>query len=843
MKLYSTPTAYIVEDDGLRLVCSKIDGKLSVHPFPDVIPLCAEELCDIISIIGRLDVDGVNYLLFVTDCTAVAEFVENKQRHPIYRIDRVKALPLDSCVLLDGSESRPVESTARRVKQSTGKLLKFVQDKIGNAPKPFAVLDEILRLFNDHPDFYFCFERDITNCTQRHYSSPECESDSRFFWNRVLLKDLLDDSTNKGLVRKWAVPIIQGSVSCGSFSVNDDPQIDSSLNITIISRRSVHRAGVRYLRRGIDSESNVANFVETELLLDIFGHHLSFVQVRGSVPIFWSQKGFKYRPPLSIDRNLEESVPYFTTHMTDLLDRYGAPLVAVNLVDQTGRELKLATSFVEHAIKMDCPDLYLVSFDLHRHCRGLRFDKINTLICKLEEYLTQIGYCWVDKTGEVVKTQRGVVRTNCVDCLDRTNVVQGAISQWVCMRQAQHLGLFGPLCDPPEALVNLLQNLWADNGDAISTQYAGTAALKGDVTRSGERRLAGIMRDGYNSASRYYLSHVRDSSRQKAINALLGNKDQGSESMADSDSDSEEDENVSRLVSETIHFLLPEGEVVIGGWALCDPYQNSEATDTVVLLTRTKLYVAVYDDDFEKFEEVKIVPLDDVASIEIGRTSKSLHLYLRVTCKEDSWTWRAGRTRLFNNVAIRLRTVDEAAEYTESIAEQISVTINLCNGRDVPVVCVERLSLPRSNNTARRALASVAAAFKTRVRRPPTNRTASPADDAGNAEDKSEQFGQVLIDFGDEPSQSEPPPQMVADFRDDMNTKTNNIAPPSIHISPSDGCLAAESSSSISSSGGFVGKIRGLKPFTRSNESTVTHNPFENLASLISSSRTNFIML
>ncbi|VDL71465.1 unnamed protein product [Nippostrongylus brasiliensis] len=524
----------------------------------DVIPLCAEELCDIISIIGRLDVDGVNYLLFVTDCTAVAEFVENKQRHPIYRIDRVKALPLDSCVLLDGSESRPVESTARRVKQSTGKLLKFVQDKIGNAPKPFAVLDEILRLFNDHPDFYFCFERDITNCTQR----------------------------------------------------------------------------------GIDSESNVANFVETELLLDIFGHHLSFVQVRGSVPIFWSQKGFKYRPPLSIDRNLEESVPYFTTHMTDLLDRYGAPLVAVNLVDQTGRELKLATSFVEHAIKMDCPDLYLVSFDLHRHCRGLRFDKINTLICKLEEYLTQIGYCWVDKTGEVVKTQRGVVRTNCVDCLDRTNVVQGAISQWVCMRQAQHLGLFGPLCDPPEA--------------------------------SGERRLAGIMRDGYNSASRYYLSHVRDSSRQKAINALLGNKDQGSESMADSDSDSEEDENVSRLVSETIHFLLPEGEVVIGGWALCDPYQNSEATDTVVLLTRTKLYVAVYDDDFEKFEEVKIVPLDDVASIEIGRTSKSLHLYLRVTCKEDSWTWRAGRTRLFNNVAIRLRTVDEAAEYTESIAEQVS---------------------------------------------------------------------------------------------------------------------------------------------------------------------------
>lgn len=117
------------------------------------------------------------------------------------------------------------------------------------------------------------------------------------------------------------------------------------------------------------------------------------------------------------------------------------------------------------------------------------------------------------------------------------------------MQQAQRLGMFGPLCEPPEALVTLLQHMWADNGDAISTQachssghglqrllaehseiqfqYAGTAALKGDVTRSGERRITGVMKDGYNSASRYYLSHVRDSSRQKAINALLGYKDQG----------------------------------------------------------------------------------------------------------------------------------------------------------------------------------------------------------------------------------------------------------------------------------------------------------------------------
>ena len=67
----------------------------------------------------------------------------------------------------------------------------------------------------------------------------------------------------------------------------------------------------------------------------------------------------------------------------------------------------------------------------------------------------------------------------------------------------------------------------AAEGLKLSFQYAGTAALKGDVTRSGERKFTGIVRDGYNSASRYYLSHMKDTVRQKAINLFLGVPDQG----------------------------------------------------------------------------------------------------------------------------------------------------------------------------------------------------------------------------------------------------------------------------------------------------------------------------
>lgn len=49
----------------------------------------------------------------------------------------------------------------------------------------------------------------------------------------------------------------------------------------------------------------------------------------------------------------------------------------------------------------------------------------------------------------------------------------------------------------------VFNQLWANNGDAISRQYAGTAAMKGDYTRTGERKFSGLMRDGVKSANRY----------------------------------------------------------------------------------------------------------------------------------------------------------------------------------------------------------------------------------------------------------------------------------------------------------------------------------------------------
>jgi len=65
---------------------------------------------------------------------------------------------------------------------------------------------------------------------------------------------------------------------------------------------------------------------------------------------------------------------------------------------------------------------------------------------------------------------------------------------------------------------SLFKTVWADNADFVSTQYSGTGALKNDFTRTGKRTKAGLLRDAYNSARRYYKNNFSDGFRQVLMN-------------------------------------------------------------------------------------------------------------------------------------------------------------------------------------------------------------------------------------------------------------------------------------------------------------------------------------
>lgn len=178
------------------------------------------------------------------------------------------------------------------------------------------------------------------------------------------------------------------------------------------------------------------------------------------------------------------------------------------------------------------------------------------------------------------KFQSGFVRTNCMDCLDRTNVVQSMIAKEALKQQLQYLRIidlsthslddlkdFSQIfknCEFIEGneqglgdylvFVTLLSKfkkcffideisifwvkiiiitcsvsfqcdflVWADNGDECSKQYAGTGALKADFTRVGKRTLNGAINDGVNAITRYFKNNFADGYRQDAIDLFLGN--------------------------------------------------------------------------------------------------------------------------------------------------------------------------------------------------------------------------------------------------------------------------------------------------------------------------------
>lgn len=82
----------------------------------------------------------------------------------------------------------------------------------------------------------------------------------------------------------------RGHIVAGKYT-EDMPKYQ----LILISRRNRYRAGTRYKRRGLDSTGAVANYVETELIIYVQGQLFSFVQVRGSIPVFWSQTGHRLK--------------------------------------------------------------------------------------------------------------------------------------------------------------------------------------------------------------------------------------------------------------------------------------------------------------------------------------------------------------------------------------------------------------------------------------------------------------------------------------------------------------------------------------------------------------------
>lgn len=263
------------------------------------------------------------------------------------------------------------------------------------------------------------------------------------------------------------------------------------------------------------------------------------------------------------------------------------------------------------------------------------------------------------------------------------------------------LALLPPDYQLPFSCRKAFQQLWANNGDSISRQYSGTNSLKNDYTRLGERRLTGVMKDSYNSASRYYINRFKDAYRQAAIDTLLGNPidlpDLTAELPDQNNNEAEEDiDRVKQIIEDVKMFCIPEHEIILGSWALVSTTSISNEMDTILVLTKDNYYVANYDDQRDRVTKCQSVLLEDIEKIELGPCPEpNLQLFSSIKSIKQSYCvrihylfnqttgyfhmFRSSNIRFFNNMAIPVKTVEDAIESLRTIVESFKVALSVRN--------------------------------------------------------------------------------------------------------------------------------------------------------------------
>ncbi|KAL7065769.1 SacI domain-containing protein [Cryptosporidium serpentis] len=195
-------------------------------------------------------------------------------------------------------------------------------------------------------------------------------------------------------------------------------------------------------------------------------------------------------------------------------------------------------------------------FDFHKECANMKWENLQYLIKKLIKLgLDDIWCTSILIEGNKLKNepifsiiqghnqnnqlkvtinsiQNGICRTNCIDCLDRTNVVQSVIGRRVLLKLIKSLFYSNTennnininlMKSPFESIPGILsneqsfRNIWSNNADALSKLYSGTPAQKTDFTRFGKRTKFGIFQDTIYSIRRFIVNSFIDGYVQDSL--------------------------------------------------------------------------------------------------------------------------------------------------------------------------------------------------------------------------------------------------------------------------------------------------------------------------------------
>ena len=475
-------------------------------------------------ILGFIRFTSHYYMIYVTKRSQVALI----GGHYIYQIDKTEMMPL-----------------------ATSAAAKFKSDKHIDESRYVNILNNL----DLTRSFYFSYSYDVTRtlqfnimrerqALQEGLTEPlrKFDHNDMFIWNHHLL------GPAKNVLRNpydWCLSIVHGYVDQSALSV----YWGRVVYVTIMARRSRFFAGARYLKRGANDLGYVANDVETEQIVSEMlttsfhapgpqlyanPNYTSHVQHRGSIPLHWTQDPSGVSPKPDIHLSVVD--PFFSTaalHFDDLFKRYGTPIYVLNLVksrERIPRESKLLKEYTlaVNYLNQFLPEgkkIFYHAWDMSRASKSRDQDVIGSLETIAEDILPKTGFFQNGNDEESgLKLQSGVARTNCIDCLDRTNAAQFVIGKKAFGYQLQALGVIeDPSVQYDSDAVNLFTHMWHDHGDTIAVQYGGSHLVNTMSTYRKINQWTSHSRDMVETFKRYYNNSFMDSQRQEAYNLFLGN--------------------------------------------------------------------------------------------------------------------------------------------------------------------------------------------------------------------------------------------------------------------------------------------------------------------------------
>ena len=379
----------------------------------------------------------------------------------------------------------------------------------------------------------------------------------KYCWNYELARYFDIEGMND-----FIFPVINGFID---IKEEKDNYVEE-FKFILIGRKDTRRSGVRLLIRGADKEGNIANSCENEEIVlykprnkeEI--HLASFVQIRGSIPLIWTQEpSLQLNPQIRPKNDFDANSKVFKIHLEELLDTYNA-VCCINLVDQK-KDQKIIGDYYSNLIqnykeknKDVSNKIDFAWFDFHAECKKLKYENIKKLFKKnsVHKCLNLYGYTHLIINSNILEqisnkekifdfllknekniifkqVQKGTFRTNCIDSLDRSNVVQSTFARYFLFKILFELNL--SFKQPSEDDVfqkfqgnfeNVFKIIWADHGDGISLPYSGTGAMKSDFVRTGKRTYIGNIQDGIISLTRFYINNFRDGYYQDCNDYFLG---------------------------------------------------------------------------------------------------------------------------------------------------------------------------------------------------------------------------------------------------------------------------------------------------------------------------------